>query len=207
MARWAAAGSEVHLVVCTTGDKGSPDPTADRGRLAKRRAKETADAAAALGLAGHHGLGYADGELENTPEVRGAIVALVRRLRPEVVMCPDPTAVLFGDRYFNHHDHRSAGWAALDAVSPAAGNPHYFPEAGPVHQVSCVYLSGTFEPNVWVDVSAALDTKIEALFRHETQVGGAGDWLRAFVRERAEEAGRAPGVRYAEAFRRLVLAP
>ena len=81
-----------------------------------------------LGLAGHFHLDYGDGELVDDRRLRGEIVRHVRELRPEVVLCPDPTAVFFGDSYFNHRDHRVTGWATLDAVAPAAGNPHYFPE-------------------------------------------------------------------------------
>src|SRR5207302_351117 len=83
--------------------------------------------------AGHEQLRIADGELDNTSELRRQIVTTIRRVRPDAVVCPDPTAVFFGDRYFNHHDHREVGWATLDAVAPAASNPHYFPNAGPVH--------------------------------------------------------------------------
>jgi LmbE family N-acetylglucosaminyl deacetylase len=172
-----------------------------------------AAAADVLGLAGHTHLGTGDGELENTAQVRERIVATVRRVRPEVLVCPDPTAVFFGDTYFNHRDHRVAGWAALDAVSPAAGSPHYFPDAGPVHAVGEVLLSGTLEPNGWVDVTATMDVKVRALLCHESQLkaaafgheGGAAEWLGSLLRQRAEEGGRLAGVRYAEGFRRLVL--
>ena len=77
-----------------------------------------------------------------TSAFRGALVAVVRRLRPDIVLCPDPTAVFFGQDYFNHRDHRITGFAVLDAVAPAAAMPHYFPEAGPAHQVATVLLSG-----------------------------------------------------------------
>ncbi len=126
-------------------------------------------------------------------------------LKPDVVVCPDPEAVFFGQSYFNHRDHRIVGWATLDAVAPAAANPHYFPTAGPAHQVECVYLSGTLAPDVWVDISATVDDKAEALLCHQSQLGETGEWLRTAVRERAEEAGRAAGVAYAEGFRRLSL--
>ena len=205
LARWAKAGTEVHVVVCTLGDKGSDDPAVDPAELTRRRAEESAAAAEVLGLAGHHNLGHPDGTLDNTEELRRALVERVRALRPDVVVCPDPTAVLFGDRYFNHHDHRAAGWATLDAVAPAAAMPHYFPDAGDVHRVGCIYLSGTLEPNVWVDVSDALDAKIDALFCHRSQLADTSEFFRGFLRERAEEAGRQAGVRYAEGFRRLTL--
>jgi len=69
-----------------------------------------------------------------------------------------------------------------------------------------VYLSGTLEPTVWVDVTASQERKVDALFCHESQLGETGEWFREFLRERAEAEGRRAGVRYAEGFRRLVLA-
>jgi LmbE family N-acetylglucosaminyl deacetylase len=207
LARWAKAGASVWVVICTKGEKGSQDPAQDPEELAQTRVEETEKAAKVLGLAGHFHLGYGDGELEDKGPLRARIVELVRRLRPAVVVCPDPTAVFFGDRYYNHSDHRVTGWATLDAVAPAAGNPHYFPDqlrdGLSVHQVSAVYLSGTLEPNCWVDIGDFVDTKIDALFCHESQLTETGEWFRDFLRERAEEGGRLAGVRYAEGFRRL----
>ena len=210
LARWAAAGASVWVLITTRGDKGAPDdPNADRDALARRRVEETAAASELLGFAGHLHLDYPDGELPDDLDLRAAIVRQVRELRPEVLLCPDPTAVFFGDSYFNHRDHRVTGWAALDAVAPAAGNPHYFAdqiEAGlAVHHVRAVYLSGTMEPNCWVDISTMLERKVDALFCHASQLTETGEWFREFLRERAEEAGRAAGVRYAEGFRRLAL--
>jgi LmbE family N-acetylglucosaminyl deacetylase len=136
-------------------------------------------------------------------------VRIVRELRPDVVLCPDPTSVFFGDGYVNHRDHRITGWATLDAVSPASGNPHYFPEllaSGlEVHQPRAVFLSGTFEPNVWIDIADTLDRKIEALFCHASQLADTSDWFRDFLRETAAAAGRAAGITYAEGFRRIRL--
>ena len=206
MARWVAAGTDFHVVVCTQGDKGSSDPGTRAEELARRRADEVAAAAAALGLAGHHLLGYPDGEVDNTSELRAVLVRLVRRLRPQAVVCPDPTAVLFGSTYFNHRDHRAVGWATLDAVAPAAANPHYFRDEGAAHQVESVYLSGTLEPDAWVDVTNSIDAKLEALLCHRSQLGETGEWFHQVVRQRAEEEGRRAGVRYAEGFRLLRLA-
>lgn len=203
LARWASAGCAVHVVVCMLGDKGSSDPAVDSGELAARRAEEMAAAADVLGLRGHHALGHPDGEIENTVAVRGQLVVLIRQLAPEVVICPDPTAVFFGPSYFNHHDHRAVGWAALDAVSPAAAQPHYFPDAGAAHRVATVYLSGTLEPDVWVDISDTVDVKAQALLCHKSQIDETAEWMRTVVRERAEDAGRAAGVACAEGFRRF----
>jgi LmbE family N-acetylglucosaminyl deacetylase len=213
LAKWADAGASVWVLVTARGDKGTDDPAADRDALAARRVEETAKAAALLGLAGHFHLGYDDGELPDDRELRGAIVRMVRELRPEVVLCPDPTAVFFGDGYFNHHDHRVTGWATLDAIAPAAGNPHYFPEhlgdGLAVHRVRAVYLSGTLEPNAWVDIGDTLERKIDGLFCHASRLEDSfeerGDWLREFLRERAEQGGAGTGIRYAEPFRRITL--
>ena len=117
--------------------------------------------------------------------------------------------MFFGDGYINHRDHRVTGWAAIDAASPASGNPHYFPEllaeGLDVHQPRAVYLSGTFEPNVWIDIADTLDRKIEALFCHASQLEATGEWFREFLRDSAEAAGRAAGITYAEGFRRIVI--
>ena len=118
--------------------------------------------------------------------------------------------MLFGDGYFNHHDHRVTGWATLDSVASAAANPHYFPEhlteGLAVHQARAVYLTGTLEPNTWIDIGDTLERKIDALFCHSSQLTDAGEWFRQFLRERAEEASDTSGARYTEAFRRLTFA-
>ena len=205
LARWTAAGCQVHVLVLTRGEKGTHDPAADLDELAARRDREMEASGKVLGLAGREQLAIDDGELVNSREVREQIVAAIRRVRPDVVVCPDPTAVIFGDTYFNHSDHRVAGWATLEAVSPAAGNPHYFPLAGPPHPVCVVLLSGTLEPNVWVDVTASLEAKVDALLCHASQLDGSEDLFRAVLRNRAEAEGQTAGVRYAESFRRLTL--
>ena len=74
-----------------------------------------------------------------------------------------------------------------------------------MHQVRSVYLSGTHVPDTWVDIGDTLERKIDALFRHESQLTETGEWFREFLRQSAEEAGRVAGVRYAEGFRRLTL--
>jgi LmbE family N-acetylglucosaminyl deacetylase len=205
LATWAAAGAHVELVVCAAGDKGAVDPTTDASALAARRAKEVECAVAALGLAASHQLGWRDGSLANDDALRREIVRVIRAATPDTVVCPDPTAFVFGGTYANHRDHREAGWAALDASAHEAGNGLYFPDVGPPHRVREVWLSGTLEPDTWIDIESALERKAQALLCHESQLGDAGEWLRSAVEQRARDAGARSGHRYAEAFRRIVL--
>lgn len=205
LASWALAGSTVETVVCTSGDKGTADVDVKPAELVERRAKETAAAASTLGVARHHHLGYPDGDLENCGELRARLVELIRDVRPAVVLCPDPTAVFFGEEYFNHRDHRVVGISTLDSLSPAAALPHYFPESGPAWQVETVLMSGTLEPSIWVDVTRTIDIKVDAVACNRSQLNGDGESELEALRLRASEEGRRAGVAHAEGFRRLRL--
>jgi LmbE family N-acetylglucosaminyl deacetylase len=212
LAGWAAVGCEARILIVNAGDKGSLDASVTPKELADHRAEEVAEAAEILGLAGAEVLGVPDGEAQNTPELRGRIVEVVRRHRPEVVICPDPTSVFFGHAYVNHHDHREVGWAALDSCAPMAASPLYYPEAGEAHSVSFVLLAGTLAPDCWVDIEATIAKKAAALACHDTQLGDVAVELAAeLVAARAEEAAAAaatagtPGLRAAEGFRRLLV--
>ncbi len=205
LARWAKAGSAVHLLVCTDGGKGTSDPGVVPDELVAARASELEASSALIGLSGLEILGFPDGELSDSDEFRRTLVQRVRTLRPDLVCGHDPTAVFFGQDYFNHRDHRIAGLALLDAVAPASALPHYFPDAGPPHQVATVLLSGTLDPDEWVDVTDTIETKAAAVECHRTQFAGEAGWAGEAVRRRAAEEGRRAGVAYAEGFRRLTL--
>lgn len=208
LARWAASGREVHLLVLTNGDRGSDDPGQDRADLARTRRVEQKAAAASLGLTGFRILPHPDGELANTAEVRGEIVGAIRRIRPSVVVTPDPSVWFLEDRYVNHADHRTAGAATVDAVFPAAGNPHFFPEqlgeGLSTWRVPLVYLAWTDRPNTYEDVSGFMDRKLAAVAVHRSQVSMLGYFDR-WIPEDAVACGRSIGVEHAEAFRVLTL--
>ncbi len=204
LARWSAAGTEVHLVIANRGDKGSADPATDPDVLAAHRAEEVARAAEVLGLASVEHLGYGDGELDNDVALRTRLIGIVRRLRPDALIAHDPTAVFFGDSYVNHRDHRELGWAVLDCLVPAA-SPLYVPDAGPAHQVGLVLLAGTLEADAWVDVGDVLATKVAAVSCHESRLGGDPAIVAELLEHRAAEEGRRAGVPHAEAFRRIRL--
>ena len=202
LARWAAGGCEVHLVIACRGEKGSFDPATDPDALAASRSEELARAAEVLRLASVEQLGYPDGDVENDAALRARLIEIVRRARPDALVAPDPSAVFFGDSYVNHRDHRQLGWAVLDTLVPAA-SPLYVPGAGAAHQVALVLLSGTLEADAWVDIDAVLDTKVAAVACHESRLGGDPALVAELLEERAAEEGRRAGVPHAEAFRRL----
>lgn len=201
LAKWVRDGTEVYLVVCTRGEKGTMDPSRSDDDVASLREEETSTASSLVGVKETFLLGLRDGELANDDRLRGDLVGFVRKIRPEVVLAPDPTAVFFSDHYFNHRDHRELGWAVLDAVFPAAGLPKYFPERGASHVISAALLSGTLEPDVFVDVGGTIDIKVEAVLAHRSQLGNDLDAARAAIRGMAGETGKRCGVSYAEAFR------
>jgi LmbE family N-acetylglucosaminyl deacetylase len=210
LARWCDEGREVHLLVLTSGDRGSDDPARDRAELARTREVETGEAAKVLGLSGWHVLGVHDGELENTAEVRAQVVRTVRQIRPGIVLTCDPTAWFFGGNYFNHADHRTAGATALDSVFPGAGNPHFFAEqlseGLSVWSVPEVWLGWTNEPNHHQDITGFMDRKLKALAAHKSQVeGGMLGFFEKWLPAEAEESGKVIGVQHAEAFRLLNL--
>ncbi len=205
LARWVDQGCEVELVVCARGDKGTRDPAIRPKDLVERRAEEIARASAVVGVDRIHQLGRSDGEFDNDLPLRSEIVRCIRAFRPEVVVCPDPLAIFFGSHYYNHRDHRVAGYAALDAASPAAASPRYFPNAGAPHAVAYALLSGTLEPDVAIDITATIARKADAVACHASQLEDR-DAIRPVIEDRAAEAGAQVGVAYAESFRRVYLA-
>lgn len=201
MALWASQGCEVHLVVVCDGAKGSHAPQENGGALADIRRSELQAAADILGIAAIHTLGFADGDVTNSADLREQLVTLIRAVQPSIVIGPDPTATFFGGVYVNHRDHRETGWAVLDAVAPAAAMPLYFPAAGPAFVVSTLLLSGTHEPDVAIAIDAAIDQKVAAVLAHASQMGNEYEGIAQAVRSRASQAGRTVGVAHAEAFR------
>lgn len=206
IARWVREGREVFLAVVTNGDKGSADPAMTPERLAKIREEEQRAAARVLGIKEVVFLGYPDGFLEDTPALRRDIVRLIRRFRPGIVVTHNPQPGL--RRFVQHRDHRITGGVTLDAVYPLARNRLMFPEllqeGLEPHRVAEVYLTGSEDPDTWVDIGETIDLKVAALKCHRSQIGDPEDLDRR-VREAARRVGEAQGLPLAEAFRRVAL--
>ncbi|MFZ6030948.1 MAG: PIG-L deacetylase family protein [Chloroflexota bacterium] len=210
LARWACAGSQITAVLLTSGDAGSNDPGCGpfcKEELAQLREAEQLSANAVLGIQETVFLRYPDGILQHTLELRKAVTRQIRRYRPEVVVCGDPTVRFFGTEYMNHPDHRVAADVACDAVFPSAGTRLIFPElleeGFEPHNVKYVYLSSTDQPNTWIDTADTLALKVEALRKHASQLR---DWDPTDeMRKWASESGKAKGITAAEAFRVMAL--
>lgn len=204
--KWARGGCEITYVVITDGNVGSHDRSITREKLAEiRRAEQTA-AAKVAGVNHCIYLGYDDGLLEPSLTLRKQLVKLIRQNDPNVVVCGDPTAVLYGNR-INHPDHRAAATAAIDAVFPASEMhllySEFEEEEITPHQVNYVYVSTMNEPDFFVDISSTIDIKLKALREHKSQLG---EWdPEERIRERAALVGKQVGLKYAESFRRVTL--
>jgi LmbE family N-acetylglucosaminyl deacetylase len=207
LARWGKAGTRIAYVLCTSGDVGIADPGMTRERAAEIREAEALEAARIAGVTEVVFLREPDGMLQPTLELRKKLVREIRRFRPEVVICSDPTVVWAGDNYINHPDHRAAGTAALDAVFPAAGQPNLFEELAEeglkAHKTRKVYVTGRYQNELFVNIEGTMDIKIAALRAHVSQMK---DWdPEPMVKQWAAERAAGKEMRYAESFRVITL--
>ena len=178
LAKWARAGSHIVTVCITSGGAGSNEhtpPGMTREALVPIREDEQRQAGRVLGVAETIFLGYEDGLLEPSLALRRDLTRVIRRHRPDAVVCGDPTVRFYGAIYLNHPDHRAAADAALDAVFPSAETRLVFPEllaeGLEPHKVQAVFIHGSDQPDTFIDISEVLDVKLAALKEHRTQMG------------------------------------
>jgi len=207
LARWAQAGTRISYVLCTSGDVGIAKPGMSKARAAEIREAEQREAARIVGAQEVIFLHEPDGMLQPTLELRKKLVREIRRFRPEVVLCSDPTVVWAGDDYINHPDHRAAATAALDATFPAAGQPNLFEELEEegfyAHKPRKVYVSGWSQTDLYVNIEDTIDIKVQALRAHKSQMG---DWdPEPRIKEWAAERAKGKEMAYAESYRVITL--
>jgi LmbE family N-acetylglucosaminyl deacetylase len=204
VARWVNEGCRVHYVVITDGSAGSNEPGMTRETIMPIREREQRAAADVLGVSSVTFLGERDGHLEVNLPTRKKVCREIRRLRPEVLVAPDPSRLWSGEGYINHWDHKQAGLLALTAVMPDAPSRPMFSE------LEDEGLEPFEVPNLWlamndegtyVDITDTMDTKLKALAAHESQL--KVEDVEKWVRGRAEELGKASeqGFTYAEMFK------
>jgi LmbE family N-acetylglucosaminyl deacetylase len=200
---WSKQGWQFYYLVCTNGAKGSDDETIAPAQLISLRRDEQRAAAKSLGVKDVFFLDNEDGELTPNRAFLGDVVRCIRQVRPDAVFTHDPEAIIVRDSFINHADHRATGLTAVDAVYPAARDRLNFPEQVreglQPHKVSELYIWGSERANFEVDITQAIDAKIEGLRCHKTQM--TEDFL-AMVRER----WLAQDGRYVESFLRVQMA-
>jgi LmbE family N-acetylglucosaminyl deacetylase len=200
------AGVAVTYCLVTDGDAGGSDRAMSRHDMALLRRAEQTEAAKHVGVTDLIFLGYGDGRVQATLQLRADISAVIRRVRPRVVLTQSPIRNL--DRiYASHPDHLATAEATLCAVYPDARNPFAFPElfqeALEPWTVDEVWVQGGGDATHPVDVTAAVDRKIAALMSHVSQhpdpqrtAAMVRDWMMA----NAKKFGLPDGT-FAEAFR------
>lgn len=209
IAKYIQQGAEVEYLILTDGGKGSDDLAMTTEELIQTRQQEQRDGLAALGGNPENitFFSYGDGELENTLELKRAIVREIRRFKPDTVITLDPTVVYSKTTgRINHPDHRAAGQAVLDAVFPLARDrltfPEYAAEGLLPHKVSTVLLTDFDSATYYEDITDTFTLKERALDAHPSQFGDSGR-VKVFFREFAEKAGHEAGYQLAEGFIRL----
>lgn len=207
---WARTGKEVYYILTTSGEGGEDHqrkrilPAAE---IADIRETEQRHAATILGVKNVIFLGQPDGRVEATLAFRDQIVNLIRRLKPHIVINLDPGHWAFDNFHLHHPDHRATALAVYDAVYPAAGTATYIPrpdEGLPPHKVREMYFSGTPHPDTFVDITTAIELKIQALLSHRSQIKDP-ERMANRIREIAAQYGEQAGCKYAEAFRCLAV--
>ena len=208
LAKWASEGHTISYCLLTKGDKGINDHFSEVKNIVELRMTEQRNAADVLGVSEIVYLGHEDGYLSPTIEIRGEVSGIIRKMKPDIVVTCDPTNYFLRDSYINHPDHRAAGQVVIDAVFPAAQNHLFFPELISKfhlepHHVKEVWLSLPKEANFVVDVSDSWETKMDALFKHKSQIGDIQEFTER-MRSRRTEDSSDEHPRYEEEFRRIV---
>ena len=219
MAKWAQAGTEIAYVLVTSGDGGIADLDLSRAAVSRIREAEQTAAAEVVGVHDVTYLREPDGMVEPTMALRKALVRQIRRFHPEVVVTGDPNVIFTVTGGINHPDHRAVSTAAVDAVFPAAGQPHVFEdltlEGLRARKVRKVYVTNRGEGAAYVDITGTIDLKMDSLKQHVSQVGGfeklderIREWT-GNVAERGREENSddpaAKAMKNAEAFRVLTV--
>jgi len=210
IATWVDEGIEVTYLLCTNGDAGGFDPAVPREDIAGIRQDEQRAAAKEVGVSDVRFLGYPDGKLVPSFELRRDISRVIRQVRPQRLLMQSPE-INWERIGASHPDHRAAGEATLNAVYPDARNPFTHVEllqdegleAWTVHDVWVMAAGQSGGANRWVDVTDTFDRKVAALRRHASQTAHMDDlegMLRGWLGANAVTGGL-PDDRLAESFR------
>lgn len=206
VALWTAAGEETVYCVVTDGDAGGFDPAVPRREIPRIRRDEQRAAALAVGVSDVRFLGYPDGRVAASLDLRRDLSRVIRQVRPNRVLCPSPDR-MWERLAASHPDHLATGTAAVAAVYPDSRNPFAFPELAEegleAHVVEELWMMAHPETNHYVDITSTLDKKISALRCHVSQEldnDELAERVTTWTETTAASGGLASGAR-AEAFK------
>jgi LmbE family N-acetylglucosaminyl deacetylase len=199
VARRTDAGIDVAYCVVTDGEAGGRHSGIGPSELAELRRVEQTTAAKVVGVTDLTFLGYPDGRLMASIELRRDITRVIRRVRPQRVLCQSPERN-YQRIYASHPDHLACGDAALAAVYPDARNPFAHPElldeGYEPWAAEEIYVMTASGPDTFVDITDTADCKIEALRSHVSQMPDPErieQLVRGWGATLAEQAGFPPG--------------
>jgi bacillithiol biosynthesis deacetylase BshB1 len=197
LAKLARQGRRTGILDLTQGEMGS------RGSAATRK-DEAAKAAKVLGVAVRENLALPDAGVANTAETRRALGAVIRRLRPQVVIVPAQNG--------RHPDHRVTAELVRDAcflAGLAKADPGQDPHRPRKILHAITYREDHLKPTFVVDISAEFEAKLEAIRCYASQFEGAtgggevypnGEPLYEIVRHQAAHYGSLIRCTYGEPF-------
>tara|TARA_Y100001970_G_scaffold45230_1_gene56693 strand:+ start:19390 stop:20145 length:756 start_codon:yes stop_codon:yes gene_type:complete len=202
-AKLAKAGWDVRVVVATDGSKGSSDENVDQNELIAERKIEQNNASLVLGAKDVKFLNYVDGELTYSRELIEKITREIRIFKPYAVYTHDPEAVIINNSFVSHSDHRITGLATVDSIYPTARDrlnfPEHLEEGLETHKVRELFLWGTNDSNIEVDISDYFEKKLDALKEHKSQFDFTDEMQQRFLDRWKNDDGK-----YTEKFRRIV---
>jgi LmbE family N-acetylglucosaminyl deacetylase len=173
IARLANEGREVHVAIVTSGQP----PRFDEAQVRRVQA-EAAAAHARLGVAQTHWLGFPAAELAEQPhgKLNAGLGQLIARLAPSLIFAPHPGDI--------HMDHQLVFLSTMVASRPHQAE---YPRTVLAYETlsetnwNAPYLTPAFTPNLFVDISDTLETKLAAFRLFDSQ-------LRQAPHERSVEA-------------------
>jgi LmbE family N-acetylglucosaminyl deacetylase len=180
LVKYGRKGAHIELLVMTDGA---------RGGSPKVRRREQKDAAQVLGAHKVHWGGYRDTLLPSVRHLIDRMETILKTSRPDFIFVNFPEDT--------HQDHRLVARAAVSATRWARNVLFY---EGPT--------TVNFTPTVFIDIAAEIDRKIEALHRHQSQIGKTrieGTPISEIAQASAHFRGVQGRVRWAEGFSPLRL--
>lgn len=207
VAKWIEQGAQAVFVIATNGDKGDDRGVLGRNELAEVRKHEQLQAANLMGVKHVEFLDCEDSSLQADAVLRGRIVELIRKWKPDTVFTHDPSVVFARSCGVNHCDHRNLGLVTVDAIYPYARGVHQYPEHKQKgldpHTVDRILVWDSETPDFWEDVTDSLHFKIDALLAHKSQYDQP-DKLRDFIEANLTIFGEGNKRQFAESFRRIL---